>query len=225
MKRLVAVAIVCVIMASPAMANLFDFHFGSLYSSFDGADTFNAWVNPNLTSGSVVRIQDPQGSAVFVAPDAFPFPGFDDPWGNFGGNFVVNMTISDITATSAVGNGTFAITDINGDVITGNLAGNWRPDDSANKFDGRLSDVVFIDNGVQDDSFEGHGGSIPMDYSQDQPWPGTIIELATTGTWFEDGAFRTDSGSVDASVVPVPGAVLLGLLGMGVAGLKLRKSV
>jgi len=37
------------------------------------------------------------------------------------------------------------------------------------------------------------------------------------------GANRTSEGAGDLSVVPVPTAVLLGILGLGVAGVKLRK--
>lgn len=220
MKRFVGVAVVCVIIASPAMADLFEFSYGSLNSSYNGAGAFSATVNPALSSGSVVRVQVPLGVANFIAGQ----------WG-LGGGFSVAMTISNITPSSADGVGSFVITDTDGDTITGDIAGTWAPlppppaSGTSNYFAGLLSNVQFNDNGALDNTFNGHLNSIPMTFVQPEPWRGTMIELTTTGTWFGEGSFTTNQGSVDASVVPVPAAVLLGMLGMGVAGLKLRKTV
>jgi hypothetical protein len=60
----------------------------------------------------------------------------------------------------------------------------------------------------------------------------TVANLGyVTNIGFKIGANLGTSGEVasgeafDVNVVPVPGAVLLGMLGLGVAGLKLRKLV
>jgi hypothetical protein len=201
------------------MANLFEFSYGSLNATYDGAGSFTTAINPVLSSGSVSRVQVPQGVANFIAGS----------WG-LGGDFTIAMTISNITATSAKGVGSFINTDVDGDTITGNLAGTWAPlppppapQATSNIFAGLLSNVAYNDNGALDDSFDGHLNSISMSYIQPEPWRGTIIELTTTGTWFGEGAFTTNQGSVDASVVPVPAAVLLGFFGLSAAGLKLRR--
>ncbi len=217
-RLLVLVLAVCMI-ATPAMANLFDFHFGSLTSTYTySSGTFNVSVNPTLTSGSVTRLEAPIGVMQFLADT----PGHSY-WGIEGGNFSLSMMINNIGASTADGAGSFTITDTGGDTITGNLAGTWADLGVSNFFAGTLSNVNFIS--VSDGNFDGHlSSSVLMSFTSLPPWYGTLIELSTTGTWFGDGFdYTTNSGSVDASVVPVPAAVILGILGLGVVGIKLRK--
>jgi len=202
--------------AAPATANLFDFQFGSLDSSFTYATgAFNASKNA-LTMGSVTRLEAPVGVAVFM-----PYS-----WG-IGGDFSISMAITDIGATSADGAGTFNITDIVGDTITGGIEGVWGREGSSNSFAGTLSNVIFTDNGDKDGNFDAHFvNSVSMSFAQPSPWLGSFVELSTTGVWFGDGIdYTTNSGSAGASIVPVPApvAVLLGILGLSVAGIKLRK--
>lgn len=52
-------------------------------------------------------------------------------------------------------------------------------------------------------------------------WVGSEAPITVTTTYTIDGYTGSDS----VNVVPVPGAVLLGMLGLGVAGLKLRRRV
>jgi hypothetical protein len=221
-KLIILAVCVCVI-AAPAKASMFDFHFGSLTSSWDGTSAFSTSVHPLKTSGSVVRHRVPQSVANFLAGQ----------WG-LGGNFGLSMTITNITGTgtsadpfSAIGSGSFAIWDTTGDVIFGNVAGTWtRPSlpvpSPSNNFAGVISNVKF-NNNSGDMMFDGHIGAASMAYPQPIPWRGSLIQLSTTGGWFSAGPYVTDSGSVDASVVPVPGAILLGMIGLTVAGVKLRK--
>jgi len=58
------------------------------------------------------------------------------------------------------------------------------------------------------------------------PWPGYTGTVGSKGSgplWAAAGGLGTDYPWVVATVVPVPAAVLLGMLGLGAAGLKLRK--
>jgi hypothetical protein len=146
-------------------------------------------------------------------------------WLYVGGDFSLLMSISSITAFSAVGSGSFIITDIDGDTITGDIAGTWFPLGADNMFGGTMSNVEFIGT---DGSFDGHSGSVQMDFISDSPWDGTLIELSSGGTWFSPSGYTAAAGGVIASVTgthttPLPAAVLLGIIGLGVAGLKLRK--
>jgi len=50
-------------------------------------------------------------------------------------------------------------------------------------------------------------------------WGNTIGDIRVMNLWTEQGGYAQDQ----LVRVPVPGAILLGLLGLGVAGLKLRK--
>ena len=219
--------------ATPAMATMFDFHFGSLTSTWDGTSGFSTIVNPALTQGSLTRLRVPTAVAGFYPNGLVPnptVPGTFYDWANLGGNFSLSMSITGLTGTgtaadpySATGSGSFAITDINGDIISGNIQGAWaRSTSVSNDFSGAISNVSFANNSG-DGNFDGHLGSASMSYPQAIPWRGSLIQLSTTGGWFSAGAYSTDSGSVDASVVPVPGAVLLGILGLGAVGVKLRK--
>lgn len=227
LKRKIFLLIICFaalcLGAAPASANLFDFYYDSLDSSYTSATgTFSASMNPLTTSGSVVRQQAPTEWALFWA-DVPGQPLEDSYWSTLGGNFSLSMTIINIGAFTADGvAGKLTITDTDGDTITGDLAGEWFNVGPSNIFVGMLSNVEFNDSGNQDGKFDGHFGSVSMSFTA-PPWYGTLIELSTTGTWFGDGDYTTNSGSVGASVVPVPAAVILGILGLGVVGLKLRK--
>ena len=216
MKRRLVLAFCATLLlgTAPATASLFDFHFGSLTSTYDGTNNpnnFTTSIDPTLSSGSLTRQRVPVGVANFLGGQ----------WG-LGGDFSLTMTITNVTGTSADGAGTFAIMDTTGDVISGNLAGTWSRVGVSNVFASVLTNVTFANNST-DSTFNGHIGSASMIFPQPTPWHGTLIQLSTTGTWFNEGPYTTRAGSVDASVVPVPGGVLLGMIGLGMAGMKLRK--
>jgi len=205
--------------ASPTMAApLFDFHFGSINSSYTlgegGTGAFSA-NNALWTVGSLTRQAGAPESA-WLLPGA---------WGS--ADFSLSMALTNIDADSADATGSFNITDTDGDVISGLISGAWTNLGVANSFAGGLSNVSFSQTGGDlDNRFNGSAGSsVVLAFSQPAPWIGNLIELSTTGTWFAEGDYTSTSGSVDASVVPVPvpGAIVLGMLGMGVAGLKLRR--
>ncbi len=218
MKRLRLFSVLLVLLcfgAAPAMANHFGFSYSNLYTTFDGVDSFTT-THTASTLGSVYRNLTPAGTAYFL-------PGM---WSGFEG-LSIAMTISDITATTATGAGSFTVTDDEGDQITGNLSGTWAKAalSGGGMFTGSLTNVAY--NGGND-TFDGHlGTSMSMVFSEPAPWSGAIVQVTWPGGWFADAAgnpqdFEVTGGSIDA-VLPVPGAILLGVLGMGVAGLKLRK--
>jgi hypothetical protein len=224
-KLLVFAIAVCMI-ATSVRANMFDFQFDDLTSMWDGTSGFSMTVNPSETSGSLTRIAVPTATAYFLRDGTLP--GFD--WSTLGGNFSLSMTITSITGTgtvadpfSATGVGSFAITDITGDVISGNATGTWSRLSASNDFDGVISNVSWANNSG-DGNFDGHLGSASMAFSQPTiQWSGSLRLDTREDNWFGQGAYTTDASSVEAEVVPVPAAVLLGVLGLGVAGLKLRK--
>lgn len=216
-RRLLIITFAVCMIATPAMASMFDFTFSALDSTFDGAFAFSASVDTSATSlstGNVTRFEAPSGVASFV----------NTSWSGSGGDFTLSMTLSNILAGSADGSGSFTITDTDtiADTITGDLVGTWSPVGGDNHFSGLLSNVKFNDFGVADD-FDAHTGSVSMAFAAPSPWNGTIIELSSGGNWFTGAAYSTSTGSVDASVVPIPAAVVLGILGLGVTGWKLRK--
>jgi hypothetical protein len=213
------VAVLC-LMASPAMATLFDFGFGSVQSAFT--------LDPGRTTGTfkVSKIADLTiGNVTHLNLKPTSVAGFLWGLGYTGGDFSLSMAIKNISASpmTATGSGDFAITDTTGDQITGKLQGDWTRTGQANTFQGMLSNVMF-DNAHNDNRFDGHlGSAASMVFPVSGPWIGVMQELSTTDKWFSVGNYTTNSGSVDASVVPIPAAVLLGMIGLGMAGLGLRK--
>jgi hypothetical protein len=207
--------------ASPATAALFDFGFDSVQSTFTlypGGTTGTLEVSKidGLTMGSVTHLPPaPTSVAVFLWGLGFT-----------GGDFSLSMDIKNISASlmTATGSGQFTVTDTTGDKMTGQFQGDWTRTGEGNTFRGTMTNVRF-DNASGDKQFNGHLGSASMVFSSPQPWGGVIQELSTTPNWFSAGSYTTNSGSVDdgATVVPIPAAVLLGILGLGTAGAGVRR--
>jgi hypothetical protein len=210
-KLLVLAIAVCMI-ATPAKADLFGFHLGNLSVVYDGGTSIQTTSIAGLTSGSLYRNLTPAGTAQFLAP----------LWGTGSESLLINMTLSNLTPTSANATGTMTFVDVDGSTIAANLAGTWTGVTGLPTFVGKLTGVTHTPT---TDTFDGHSGSVNMQFSSDpQPWLGSIVQLVATTQWFTPQVPLTAiGGSIDVSVVPVPGAVLLGILGLGAAGLKLRK--
>ena len=227
--------IICIVITlglsvAPAKADLFSFSFDNLqtvWTSGTGVLTADKTTDPITgTIGSVTRWEPPTDRAKF---------DWTIPGRALIGDFYLTMTLSSIVSTvgseSAYATGSFTIEDTDAvfDTITGDISGTWTRDDGdqANVFAGALSNVLWTDNnGIGD--FDGHADvvgptSVSMNVSAVQPWRGTLIELTATAPWFNVDTFDVTGGSVDATIVPVPAAVILAILGLGSAGLKLRK--
>ncbi|MBW7992327.1 MAG: hypothetical protein FVQ84_20255 [Planctomycetes bacterium] len=209
-KLLVLAIAVCMI-ATPARADLFGFHLGNLSSSYDGSASFSA-TGSTSTTGALYRNIAPTGTAVFDYGS----------WGTGSESLLVSMSISSILAGTATGSGTITFSDVDGDTFAATVAGTWLNVSGIALFSGALTNVTHTPAG---NTFDGHSGdSVSLVYSgTPQPWRGALVQLSA-GNWFTGSAFTNAlGGSLDVSVVPVPAAVLLGMLGLSVAGLKLRK--
>jgi len=139
------------------------------------------------------------------------------------------MDLDNITATTATAMGQFTITDVDGDTLTGNLTGDWALIGNYPSFSGEMSGIQWT---TDDGFFNGNDGSddssMPLDFASDPPWTGSIMELTTGHTsWFtypwEEPYAVKRGGGIEGVVVPIPAAILLGILGLGAVGLKLRK--
>lgn len=223
MKRTILIAVACACMATPAMADLFNFTYAPLQSTFNGI-TFHAGVVDTKTTGIVTSL----ATLVPGSEQALFFPG---GWGgNADASF--NMDISNVVTgpvSTASGDGGFLLYDTEGDVISGHINGTWtffpNVPGAIPTFSGALSQVQFSDFGPQDNKFNGSTGFVTMDFPG-SPWNGWLIEMTTSGLWFDKTwANPVEGGGVIGQVVPLPGAVLLGLLGLVAAGRKLRKAV
>jgi hypothetical protein len=213
MKRATFLLMFCItaicLSSAPVFGDLFHFSVHRLEMEYDGT-FFYAMLDKPL--GDVTLTRD-------VAPlETVELEG------STSGNFSLWMYIGGITSNSAYGEGEFTMTDIDGDTITGDIMGSWALLGNSPYFYGTLSLVEWT---TYDGFFDGDDGSddasVSLSIPPGPPWFGTMIEL-TTGTtpWFSD-PWDATGGSIDAWIVPTPTAVILGILGLGVVGIKLRR--
>lgn len=170
------------------------------------------------TSGDVTRlVPNGVGTATFDAG----FEGGIDP-----ADAVFNISVFNKTSNRANGLGEFVLTDVDGDVIRGDIDGIWvRGSQGRTFFNGNLRNVVLIDNGQQDDQFNGNSGAFQMS-GLGGPVPrleGALVQLfIRTGVGFFDQSFFNNSTQVAGEIVPTPGAAALAGLA-GVAALRRRR--
>jgi hypothetical protein len=210
-NKLLLFAIIVCMFAVPAKADLFGFHLGNLSVVYDGGVGLTTTSINGLTSGSLYRNLTPAGTAQFNAA----------LWGTGAESLSINMTLSNIGVTTADATGNITFVDVDGSTIAASLAGQWTGVTGLPTFIGKLTNVTHVPT---TDTFDGHSGSVNMQFNDPQPWLGSIVQLVATTQWFTPGIPLTAiGGSLDVSVVPVPGAVILGILGLCAAGVKLRK--
>lgn len=183
----------------------------------------------NQTSGFVKRLFSPFGATAWI-PD----------WTGGTADFDMDMVISSIVGTgsdgdTALGAGSFLITDADGDTIEGNYAGNWRYQDDGGGpgadgvfFEGQVTDVFVKDNGVQDGLFNGPGGfgSFSLDFDPlIQPFRGTIVtfHLPSTLNWFDDD-FAGAIEDLDIKIIPEPAGLMLGMIGLATVAWHRRRA-
>lgn len=223
---LAALAIVTLLAPAQTKAELsaLSFGFENLASHFEltGVDsgTFTAISSSTLltlpTLGSVSRTIDPQGYAQFN----WAAPGI----GVAAVSLTLDLTdISQVT-NSALATGTFALTDVDGQTIIGNIAGAWSLDGGFGHFDGSAFDLVFdpevggwFDGNIFSPGFD-------MDFTGFEQLLGTVVDLSNLPgqgffdeTWLDDGgeSLYVESNVDSLLLIPAPGAVLLGAMGLG----------
>jgi hypothetical protein len=171
------------------------------------------------SSGDVTRLITPDGTSSFSA-------GFVGLLDSSDARFTV--TVFNKTLNRAQGLGSFVLTDIDGDTITGDIDGLWiRGPQGRTFFNGNLRNVTVNDNpdgeGFFDGLFNGQAGAFSTDFIRQQPLSGAIVQLfIRTGVGFFDANFDSVSTQVAGELIPTPGA--LALLGLGglVAGRRRR---
>jgi len=207
--KLSVLAVIVCMAATPAMADLFGFSVHDPVSSYNGAGSYSvSWGTD--TELTMSRDEAPTGTIHLYSSTT--------------GDFTMSLAISNIGASTADAIGSFTITDTDGtaDTITGDITGTFYRIVSTNVLVSTLSNVLFNDNGTAD-GFDGDDGELSMSFLASEPWDGTLTQTLGSGPWFGQSGWRVTDGSVDAVVLPVPAAAILGLLGLGVAGWRLRR--
>ncbi len=191
--------------------------------SGEGISAFNTWLldNPNARSWGetiVSRLDAPPGAA--TAADGWTAEVIDNPWG---AGYLVQWSTDDpakyINTTSDLGEFSFTVdayVDIDEDgwdlddpgVVLGETyriwfgAVNWTESDGAGGW-------------TQEWSLHFDASGWGTRTSPDGPWSAGLAGTEGYGSGYE--------GVLDIQAVPVPGAVLLGILGLSVAGVRLRR--
>ncbi|MGD9688453.1 MAG: MYXO-CTERM sorting domain-containing protein [Phycisphaerales bacterium] len=189
--------------------------FGEGLMTADAVDVVLGGGTELRSSGDVTRLSSPNGTATF---DTGFVSGADVA------NFHIELSILNNDGDFADGAGSFTITDLDGDTITGNIAGTWiRGGLNQTFFNGDLTSVVLTDNGMADGLFNGNSGSFDLNLGFPGIFEGALVQLfLRPGAGFFDASFSEVSTQVSGEIVPTPGAVaLIGLA--GAAGLRRRR--
>lgn len=209
-----------VILAAGASAQnaIVDFAFNNTSASFDrNASTLVAVGIDNgtiRTSGNVRRLVGATGTANFDAGTAI-------------GAVNLNLTVSGIGASSALGAGTLTLRDPQGDTITATVSGTFVNGGSAVFFNGLLSNV-FLNPISTDGQFNGgSGGSFPLNIAPvagPPPYTGAVVylELGSAGNFFAS-SFAGSVTQVSGAIVPAPGALAALGAGLVIAGRRRRR--
>lgn len=190
--------------------------FTDLEGSYDSATgTFRAVATDNgnyASSGDVTRI----GASTDTAEYAFGFTTRS----SFA-NAVFDIAVSFNNGLTAIGTGSFIITDDDGDTLTGDISGLWINGGSGFVyFNGSMSDVSFSDNGALDGTFDGpDGGGFGIPVTTANNDDGAIVGLFIKPGNFFLTDFRDRPTQIDGQILPTPGSFAL----LGIGGLALSR--
>ena len=209
MKNMILSAAALAAMAGAAVAQpaIISFTYSDLHGSFDSGSGQYTAAAGSMTSGDVTRLDSNSGSAEF---DAGSFPAMD-------ADFVISLTVSNIGANLADGNGTLTITDANGDEITADINGHFVLFGGSIFFEGMLSNAFVVDNS-SDSSFDGtSSGAFSSSFFSQGPFTGSVVELFFNPGSFFANSFSNQTTLASGLLVPAPGAAALALMGGAIA--------
>jgi len=246
MKRIMFIAVMCAFVAPLAMADTITFSPSDIVSAIGGlSDTSNQWglwavrARPIVNGGSytITGASTSQTGWGTEAPSSYS-------WNTYGTNCAWFWDSSGSEAWIA-SNPLYMIMDVSQDNFesssfdgAGTWVGSYSPGGGTwydSGYNGGVGGTNLITAVVGSSTFS-------FDFTIDSgTWNGqweflvdgskySLGTYSTPGVWSEDffGGYGTGgglSGNMGTGVVvPVPGAVLLGILGLSVAGIKLRKS-
>lgn len=215
--KIALIAVVTVALSSPAFAgieDIFSVGYVDLAHEYVSASQQFTIFEDLSSSGDAQRLVTPEGNT-----------NIDFGAGNVGlASVMFDITVSNVGASSADAVGTFVFTDTDGDTISGDLSGTFIRNGGATNLIASASDVYF--SGLTFDGTD--GASVSTVFSppyNPNPYFGYIINLTTNAPWFTAGDFTagTTGGTTTIQAVPVPGAALLGALGLGLVGWMKRR--
>jgi hypothetical protein len=199
----------------------------------DASEALAEWSSSGSNSG-MFSLSSQTRTLALLTKDGTSQASFYWGFDGLDGSLSVTMTVDQITNnpsgsnTASGHNGTFTFVDVYGSKITGTFSGTWSGgDNTAAKFTGVSTDLVFTGTTGSPPvtTFTGHTGD-DVDMTGFTALPRSVtLGLGVAGVWFDDSpsSFPESHAYLNVTAVPVPGAVLLGFLGLGAAGLGLRR--
>ncbi len=182
---------------------------GSNGGGFVATATTSLGGGPLFTQGAATRLVEPTGTAQFLFHPDFDFGDAD---------FSLNLSIFDIDRdlNTALAHGTLTAIDIDGDVITGSVSGGWTLIGGQATFTGGISELAISSD---DGSFDGQFGTdFDAAFDDLDQMIGVVTDITgVSGGFFEEG-FIDHSSLVTSQIIPAPGAVVLGVIGLGMVG-------
>ncbi len=211
--KLMIGAIAAIAGTAAAQPAIVSFTYSDLHGSYNaGAGTYTAMAGA-MTAGDVTRLDANPGSAEF---DTGSLPGaFAD--------MQIAMTVSNVGANSADGNGTITLTDINGDTIAGDVDGQFVLFMGSIFFEGMLSNV-FINDNSSDGTFDGtSSGAFSTAFGSPGPYSGSVVELFFNPGNFFGSSFSNQTTLASGLLVPGPGTAALASFG-GLLAVRRRRA-
>jgi len=196
--------------AAHAGVNIVSFDYSDLAGSFEGS-TFSLAGDAN-SNGDVTRTQSGE-TAEF---------GEGSLTGGTAG-VSVDLAISNITAGTAEGNGTLTLTDVDGDTLTADIAGDFTEEFGAVSFEGLMTNVALSSGSTFDGT---SGDSFSTDFPGFiTPFDGEVVSIFFGADEFFDAAFSVQDVGLSGQVQAIPApASALALAGLGLVMPRRRRS-
>lgn len=217
MKKSMSLVLAAGLLATTANAGVVaTYGFTDLDGSYDSATgVFRAVATDNAnysTSGDVTTIGSPTQTAEYDF-------GFTTRSGF--ANAVFEISVTGNNGLTALGSGSFTITDDDGDTLSGLISGMWiNGGGGFVYFNGSMSGVNFSDNGATDANFDGpDGGGFSFPITQLNNEIGAIVGLFIKPGTFFGSTFRDRPTQIDGQILPTPGSLALA----GIGGLALAR--
>lgn len=212
-KMLTIGALAAIAGTAAAQPAIVSFTYSDLTGSFDaGSSAYTASANA-MTAGDVTRLDANPGSAEY---DTGTLPGST-------ADVEISLSVTNIMAGSADGNGTITLTDDDGDTITGDLDGQFVALFGSVFFEGELTNV-FINDITPDATFDGSSsGSFSTAFGSPGPYVGSLVELFFDPGNFFGSSFSNETTLASGLIVPAPGTAALAGLG-GLLAIRRRRA-
>lgn len=210
MKKTLVSAAALTLFAGGASAQLVSFTYSDLDGSYNSGTSMYTATADGDSSGDVTRGDAMPGTADF-GTGTFPHVSAD---------FGISMAVTNITATTADGNGTLTINDANGDSLAMDIDGTFTLLFGSVFFEGTLTNAFFGDEST-DGSFDGVTSGSFANPSPLGPLTGSVVELFFDPGSFFSADFSDEDTLVNGLLNPVPAPGTFALLGLG--GLAMRR--